>query len=203
MVANHISAWTVAGEDAQVSFGSCFGLLCGPTLVVMLLHAYGAGLPSIAGGEWQTELEKLLGVPVVEATGAAAAAGDRPVGTLSCHPHTRTIHYFYVSAKIRSMVVSPEVLVCPRHLLVRLQTMAGPREWCVQVVRRLPAVPIFQRLGRGYTSSATHHQRKRRRGRRRALTAASAGCGSVSVPMSWLHVQIATVRWALAPATRP
>ena len=48
VVANHISAWTVAGEDAQVSFGSCFGLLYGPTLVVMLLHAYGAGLPSIA-----------------------------------------------------------------------------------------------------------------------------------------------------------
>ena len=86
VVANHISAWTVAGEDAQVSFGSCFGSLYRPliqaTLVVMLQHAYGAGLPSIAGGDWQTELEQLLGIPVVEATGAAAAAGDRPVGTL-------------------------------------------------------------------------------------------------------------------------
>ena len=111
----------------------------------------------------------------------------------------------FVSAKLRSIVVSPEVLVsvpCPPHLPVRLQTMARPREWCVQVVRRLPAVPIFRRLGCGHTSPATHHQRKRRRGRRRALTAARAGCGSVSVPMGWLHVQIATVQWASAPATR-
>ena len=53
VVVNHISAWTVAGEDAQVSFGSCFGLLYGllieATLVVVLQHAYGAGMPSIAG----------------------------------------------------------------------------------------------------------------------------------------------------------
>ena len=101
VVANHISAWTVAVEDAQVSFGSCFGLLYGPLiqaiLVVMLQHAYGAGLPFVAGGEWQTELEKLLGIPVVQATDAAAAIGDRPVGTLSCHPHTRTINCFFVS----------------------------------------------------------------------------------------------------------
>ena len=112
---------------------------------------------------------RILGIPVVEATGAAAAAGDRPVRTLSCHPHTRTIHYFFVSAKFRSIVVSPEVLVsvpCPPHLPVRLQTMARPREWCVQVVRRLPAVPIFRRRGCGHTSSATHHQRKWRRGPR-------------------------------------
>ena len=112
----------------------------------------------------------------------------------------------FVSAKLRSIVVSPEVLVsvpCSRHLPVRLQTMARPREWCVQVVRRLPAVPIFRRLGCGHTSSATHHQRKWRRGRGRALTSARAGCGSVFVPMGWLHVQIATVQWAGAPATRP
>ena len=48
----------------------------------MLQHAYGAGMSSIAD-DWQTELEQLLGISLVEATGAAAAAGDRPVGTLS------------------------------------------------------------------------------------------------------------------------
>ena len=158
VVANHISAWTVAGEDAQVSFGSCFGFLYGPTLVVMLLHAYGARLPSIAGGEWQTELEKLLGIPLVQGTDAAAAAGDRPVGTLSCHPPPRTIHYFFVSAKIRSIVVSPEhPLSRPCHLKPDREVRWAWNTDKNHVVRRLPAVPIFRRLGRGHTSSATHH----------------------------------------------
>ena len=128
------------------------------TLVVMLLHAYGARLPSTAGGEWQTELEKLLGIPLVQGTDAAAAAGDRPVGTLSCHPPPRTIHYFFVSAKIRSIVVSPEhPLSRPCHLKPDREVRWAWNTDKNHVVRRLPAVPIFRRLGRGHTSSATHH----------------------------------------------
>ena len=204
--ANHISAWTVAGEDAQVSFGSCFGLLYGPliqaTLVVMLQHAYG-GLECLSlravigklswGSFWAFQWWKQLALLRRQAT-------DRWEPSHVIRTLARSIAS--LSARLRSIVVSPE------HPLSRPCHLKPDREvrWAwncdkKHVVRRLPGVPIFRRPVE--TSSAMHHERKWRRSQRRALTAASAGGGSVSVPMGWLHVQIATVQWAAAPATRP
>ena len=80
------------------------------------------------------ELEQLLAVPSMRASGAEAVAGDRTVETISSHKAGRTMDLFLVSSRLRRVVGTPEVLagtLCLPHRPVRLFTMARPRcTWC-------------------------------------------------------------------------
>ena len=108
-----------------------------------------------------------------------------------------------LSARLRSIVVSPEhPLSRPCHLKPDREVRWAWNTDKNHVVRRLPAVPIFRRPVETHLRP-THHQRKWRRGPKTRPDRGECGGGSVSVPMSWLHEQIATVHWAAAPATSP
>ena len=96
---------------------------------VMLRHAFGAGLPLIAGGDWQVEPEQLL--------------ATLSVRTISSHKSAPTIVSFLVT-RLRRVVGAPAVLVvilCPPHRAVRLVTTARSREQMVQVFRQQPKMP--------------------------------------------------------------
>ena len=165
----------------------------------MLRLACDSGLPFIAGGDWQVELEQLLAVSWVRASGAEAVAGDRTEGTISSHKSAHTIGYSLVTSDTGGLWGASEVLVgilCPPHRTVRFVTMARPREQMVQVIRQLPKVPISSPFGprapptawekhhAGHGSSASRHRHHHPRwGRLPPVTSGVLQGGGIAGPL--------------------
>ena len=87
----HLGA--VIAYTVYLVIGHSDGSINQAMLDVMLRHAGIAGSLFISGRDWQMELEQLLAVPSVRASGAEAMAG-----TISSHKSARTIGFFLVSS---------------------------------------------------------------------------------------------------------